>query len=311
VIIQDPPHVIVATGSHTGKQRQNNEDRFAVRSYRLGKNEQPVLLAVVADGIGGHQAGEVAAQLTVETLLNTFKGFEGGDPLPLLGEAIVEASQVVAEAASESSERSGMGSTIAIAVMIGSSLYTSTVGDSRIYLIRSGQLRQISIDHTWVQEAIEYDIISPDEARDHPQSHVLRRHIGGEQPPDADFRMLLQDGESDAQALSNQGVTLDPGDQVLLCTDGLTDLVEDQEIHAALTTRPPEIAVETLTDLALQRGGRDNITLVVLATPLESEIFIARPRSRRLLKTVPAAIALVLVTLLAMATLWWFGYWPW
>lgn len=311
MIIQDPPHLIVAAGSHTGKQRQNNEDRFAVRSYRLGPDDEPVLLAVVADGIGGHQAGEVAAQLTVETLLDTFKKFEGGNPLSLLEEAVIEASHVVSEAASESTEKSGMGSTIAIAVMIGSSLYTATVGDSRIYLLRSGQLRQISTDHTWVQEAIEYDIISPDEARDHPQSHVLRRHIGGEQPPDVDFRMLLHDGESDAQALQNQGVRLDPGDQVLLCTDGLTDLVEDQEIHAAMTTRPPELAVEALTDLALQRGGRDNITLIVLATPLDSVIFIAQPRSRGLLKTVFAAVALVLLTLLAMAAIWWLGFWPW
>jgi protein phosphatase len=311
VIIQDSPHLVVAAGSHTGKQRQNNEDRFAVRSYRLDKHDAPILLAVVADGIGGHLAGEVAAQLTVETLLNTFKSFDGGDPLPLLKEAVVLANQAVAEAASDSTEQSGMGSTIAVAVMIGSSLHTATVGDSRIYLLRSGQLRQISIDHTWVQEAIEYDIISPDEARDHPQSHVLRRHIGGEQPPDADFRMLLQDGESEAQALRNQGVTLNPGDQVLLCTDGLTDLVEDQEIHAALTTRPPELALETLTELALQRGGRDNITMVILATPLDSEIFVAHPRSRGWLKPVSAALLLVLITLVAMAVIWWFGYWPW
>lgn len=304
-------HLIVAAGSHTGKQRQNNEDRFAVRSYRLEKDDQPVILAAVADGIGGHQAGEVAAQLTIETLLDAFKSFEGGSPLPLLKQAVTQANQVVAEAASESSEKSGMGSTIAIAVAIGPTLFTATVGDSRIYLLHAGQLRQISIDHTWVQEAIEYDIISPEEARDHPQSHVLRRHIGGEQPPDADFRMLLHDGERDEQAVRNQGVDLVPGDQLLLCSDGLTDLVEDQEIHAALTSRPPELALQALTELALQRGGRDNITIIILATPLESEVFIARPRSIGWRRVVAAAFLLVLLSLLGTAGLWWFRLWPW
>jgi len=311
VIRSDQPHLIVAARSHPGIQRQNNEDRYAVRSYRLEKTGTPVVLAIVSDGIGGHQAGEVAAQLTVETILKKLKAFEGGDPTPLIKSAVFDANQAVAGAASQSTDRSGMGATLALAMVAGAGLYTATVGDSRIYLLRAGRLRQISIDHTWVQEAIEYEIISPEEARDHPQSHILRRHIGGDQPPDPDFRMQLEDGESEASALGNQGVELSAGDQVLVCSDGLTDLVEDQEIYNALHTRPAELAIDALLELALQRGGRDNITLVILGMPESIEGYLIKPTPSRLRWVLPAVAVLILMSVIGMGILWWVGRWPW
>jgi serine/threonine protein phosphatase PrpC len=311
VIRSDQPHLIVAARSHPGIQRQNNEDRYAVRSYRLEKTGTPVVLAIVSDGIGGHQAGEVAAQLTVETILKKLKAFEAGDPTHLIKSAVLEANQAVAEAASQSADRSGMGATLALALVAGARLYTATVGDSRIYLLRAGRLRQISIDHTWVQEAIEYEIISPEEARDHPQSHILRRHIGGDQPPDPDFRMQLEDGESEARALENQGVELSAGDQVLVCSDGLTDLVEDQEIYNALHTRPAELAIDALLELALQRGGRDNITLVILGMPESIEGYLIEPTPSRLRRVLPAVAVLILMSMIGMGILWWIGRWPW
>jgi serine/threonine protein phosphatase PrpC len=311
MIHSDQPHLIAAARSHAGLHRQNNEDRYAVRSYRLEKTAAPVLLAIVSDGIGGHQAGEVAAQITVETMLKELKAFEGDDPTQQIKRAVLLANQAVSEAAAESVDRSGMGATLALAMVIGARLYTATVGDSRIYLLRGGRLRQISIDHTWVQEAIEYEIISPEEALDHPQSHILRRHIGGEQPPDPDFRMQLEDGTNETQAIANQGVVLGAGDQVLLCTDGLTDMVEDQEIYNALHTRPPELAVETLLDLALQRGGLDNITMVILGMPESIADYLTPPRPGRVHRLIPALLILVLLTLVGMAVIWWTGLWPW
>jgi len=311
MIPSDQPHLIVVAQSHTGLQRQNNEDRYAVRSYRIESSGEPVVLALVSDGIGGHQAGEVAAEITVETVLEQLQPFDGGDPTAWIQQAVVAANRAVVEAADLSSERSGMGATLALALVIGTSLHTATVGDSRIYLLRRGRLHQISTDHTWVQEAVDFDIISPEEARNHPQAHILRRHIGGEQPPDPDFRMRLKDGESNERAVANQGVRLDAGDQLLLCSDGLTDLVEDQEIYSALHTRPAELAVQALLDLALQRGGRDNITLVVLGMPESIPETVLRPRRSRVWRTLPAVLLLVLISLIGLMMMWWVGLWPW
>jgi protein phosphatase len=294
-----------------GKKRRVNEDRHIVMAYRVEENGTPALLAIVADGIGGHQAGDVAAQLTVETITQGVATFQGGDPLPCLQSAIIESGRVVSTNAAESANLAGMGSTAAVALIVGPRLYTVTVGDSRIYLLRQGRLRQISIDHTWVQEAIDYNIISPEDAKDHPQAHVIRRHIGGKQLPEPDIRMSLEDGENDSRAISNQGMRLKRGDRLLLCTDGLTDMVTDLEIYQALKDKPVEEAAETLLNLALDHGGHDNITMVVLTAPKGKHQ--ERPRSKFgcLLAAVVSSMILILVTTLALGAVWWFGFWPW
>ena len=171
-----------AASTHPGKRRPNNEDRYHVGTYQVEGDETVVTLAIVADGIGGHQAGEVAAQLTIDTIIQRLLSYQGGDPQPQIQTAIIEAGRVVSAAAHAKKERSGMGSTVVLTMIVGSKLFTAHVGDSRIYLLRNGRLQQITIDHTWVQEAIEYDIIGADEARGHPHAHILRRHIGGDQP---------------------------------------------------------------------------------------------------------------------------------
>jgi protein phosphatase len=196
-------------------------------------------------------------------------------------------------------------------MVIGSRLYTAHVGDSRIYLLRGGRLQQISIDHTWVQEAIEYDIIGPDEARGHPHAHILRRHIGGEQLPEPDTRMRLKDGESDRQGLTNQGTSLRKDDRLLLCSDGLTDLVEDREIYRGLTAYEPQEGVEYLTQLALERGGDDNITLIILAAPSSRPIRTRRRHRRRLLKTFVAILVLISLIVVGVFGTIWLGLWPW
>jgi serine/threonine protein phosphatase PrpC len=123
--------------------------------------------------------------------------------------------------------------------------------------------------------------------------------------------MRLQDGESESRALANQGVELEYGDQVLICSDGLTDMVEDQEIYNALHTRPAELAVETLLDLALQRGGRDNITLVIIGMPESIEDYLVQPSQGQFPRILPAALLVVLLSLIGMGVLWWTGLWPW
>lgn len=305
------PHLTLAARTHPGHSRPNNEDTFATQSYRLEGDGTPVLLALVADGIGGHLAGEVASKMTVEIILSRMLTFRGGDPLPVLHDAILEASRRVSKAASENPERQGMGSTVTAALVLDDRLYIANVGDSRIYLLRDGRLRQITIDHTWVQEAIQYNIISQEEARGHPQSHVLRRHIGGDHLPEPDLRLHLREGEDDAQAMANQGLRLKGGDRLLLCSDGLTDMVEDIEIYRVLSRRDPEQAAEELLQLALARGGEDNITLIVAAPNLPAEKPKARSRAGWWLTTLLSAATLALLSLAALLIGKAMGWWPW
>lgn len=311
MIPQESFHITAIGQTHTGKRRTQNEDRFAIQSYRLESGEQAVL-AVVADGIGGHQAGEIAAQYTVDTVLQTMLTYSGGDPLPTLQSAVLAAGRAVSQASADQSEQHGMGSTVAIALVIEDRLYMTTVGDSRIYLLRRGRLRQVSTDHTWVQEAIEYDILTPEEAHGHPQAHVLRRHIGGDQLPEPDLRLRLSDGESDADALSNQGTQLNDEDRLLLCSDGLTDMVADIDIYRALASMPPAKAIAHLMQRALRAGGSDNITLALLALPKQ---FPASPPSvqskRWRWSTIISMVLLIMLTSIAAFLLWWLGLWPW
>lgn len=280
-------------------------------TYQLERDQTIVTLAIVADGIGGHQAGEVAAQLTIDTIIHQLLSYRGGDPLPELQSAIIEAGRVVSAAAHAQEERAGMGSTVALAMVIGSRLYTAHVGDSRIYLLRGGRLQQISTDHTWVQEAVEYDIIAPDEVRGHPHAHILRRHIGGDQLPEPDTRMRLKDGESDRQSLAHQGTALRKNDRILLCSDGLTDMVEDMEIYQGLSGYEPQQGVEFLTQQALERGGDDNITILILAAPHSRPTGARTRRQRRLMNTMVAIFVLLALITIGVFAAMWFGWWPW
>ncbi len=309
MIPSERPHLIVAALSHPGEARPHNEDRFSVTHYRLGRDETPALLAVVADGIGGHKAGEVAAQITVDTTVETLAKTDAQDPVRHLEQAILQAGRAVIEAAKAKPEQEGMGSTVAIAWIVGRRLYIASVGDSRIYLLRDKRLHQLSVDHTWVQEAIDHQIISPEQARSHPHAHVLQRHIGGTEEPIPDLRLRLTPFEGDERSLANQGLPLQPGDQILLCSDGLTDVVLDNEIRETLLSHEPKQAVQHLVDLARARGGPDNITVVVLAVP-------AREQSRWTgclkwgLAALIGSVALVALIAITAAAAWWFGLWP-
>ncbi|MBI4928401.1 MAG: protein phosphatase 2C domain-containing protein, partial [Anaerolineae bacterium] len=184
--------------------------------------------------------------------------------------AVHTASDAIRQQAASSEEMAGMGATCAVAWLIGSRLYTATVGDSRIYLIRGGRIQRISTDHTWVQEALENGYIQPEDIRGHPNAHVIRRYLGSPYLPEVDLRLRLSGQENDEQAAANQGLTLAPGDRILLTSDGLTDLVSDQEILAAYLNRSPEEASQSLIDLSNARGGHDNITLVSFSAPDQS-----------------------------------------
>lgn len=264
-------HLNVEAHTHAGMTGKNNEDRYAVASFFNNAQERvPVLFAVLADGIGGHRGGEVAAELAVNNIMQSIAKGDGKYSRHLIENAVSEASEAIAAHSSANEELKGMGSTCVIAWIIADKLYTGYVGDSRIYLMRGGRIQQLTTDHSWVQEAIEKGIITPEMARDHPNVHVIRRYLGSPVPPDPDFRLTLFDGEGAHHPENNQGVKLLPNDVVLLCSDGLTDLVWNDEILEIVRSKPSlKEAARALVDLANERGGHDNITVVLISAPTD------------------------------------------
>jgi serine/threonine protein phosphatase PrpC len=268
MIAVERAHLHVAAVSHPGMSGKNNEDRYSVSAHQIGSARPvPSLLAIVADGIGGHRAGEIAAEIAVEKISRSIAAADGQQPVGMLANAITQASQAIFEQAEYNPDQQGMGSTCTCAWIIADRLYIANVGDSRVYLLRDRTIRQLSIDHTWVQEAIDHGVLSPEEAHRHPNAHVIRRYLGSRQAVVPDMRLRLRPGEGDEQARSNQGMRLQPGDQIILCTDGLTDLVEAPEIATVLQLYPQEEGLQMLVGMANQRGGHDNITIIALQVP--------------------------------------------
>lgn len=262
------PHLTVATITHPGMTGKNNEDRFLVRSYWTEVGQPaPVLLAVLCDGIGGHRAGEVAAEIAVNEIGDVIGASDGTNPMQAIQEAIHSASRKIFDLAQTDPERQGMGATCVCILVVDSRLYAATVGDSRLYRMNKGRIQQLSTDHTWIQEAIERGVLTPDQAHNHPNAHVIRRYLGSALPPDVDFRLKILGNEVDAQASANQGFLLEPGDRLLLCSDGLTDLVEAPEILGISEKQNMDSATQSLVNLANERGGFDNITLVYVGVP--------------------------------------------
>jgi protein phosphatase len=260
-------HLSVATFSHAGMSGKKNEDRFSVTFY-TGATGKPVTFGVVSDGIGGHRAGEVAAELAVNYVVAEVSNSDGLNPLQIMEAGIHGASQAIASRSASHADQSGMGATCACLWVEGDRFYTAYVGDSRIYLVRDGSIERLTVDHTWVQEAIESGVLTPEQARDHPNVHVLRRHLGSVELPAVDFRLRLTAEDSDEQARGHQGARLRPGDILLMCTDGLTDMIWDDEILRLIATRNAlSSAAEDLIARANERGGRDNITAILIGAP--------------------------------------------
>ncbi|HET7566448.1 MAG TPA: Stp1/IreP family PP2C-type Ser/Thr phosphatase [Gaiellaceae bacterium] len=225
-----------AVASDTGKKRRRNEDNYVVA---------PPLFAV-ADGMGGAQAGEVASKLAASTL-------ESEDDRPLHGTErvaalIAEANRRVFDRASNDPTASGMGTTMTVALVEGMTVAIGHVGDSRAYLVRAGAMEQLTEDHSLVNELLKSGKLSPEEAQTHPQRSVITRAVGTD--PDVDVDAFTIDAED--------------GDVFLLCSDGLTDMVEDVDILELLDRWRDDLdrAVKSLVAAANRGGGEDNITAV-------------------------------------------------
>ena len=264
----DRAHLLFAAITHPGMRRSENEDRYAISAYQVSRADPtPSLMAVIADGVGGHRAGEVAAELAVKVVSQVVAGWNPDHPLDTLQEAFLQANQAIYTQSMSDPDLHGMSTTCACAWVIGDRLFIGWVGDSRIYLARGSKIHRLTTDHTWVQEALDSGALTPEQARNHPNAHVLRRHLGAQTPVVPDLRLRLEFFETDAQAEANQGIPLLPRDKLLLCSDGLTDLVTDGEILATLEKEDLQEAVKELVNLANDRGGHDNITLIGIQGP--------------------------------------------
>ncbi len=229
-----------------GRKRKVNQD-FVYSSERF-VGPLPNLF-LVADGMGGHNAGDYASRLAVETIVERSSGSLETNPLRVLDEAVQSANGLVRKRAQETPELQGMGTTVVAAVIDGRELYVANVGDSRLYIVNSGEIRQITKDHSWVEEMVRRGGIGKAEARNHPDKNIITRAVGAEETVRIDFFQVL----------------LQEGDVILMCTDGLTNMLEDEEIRMTLDgARDIVEKAEGLVRAANERGGRDNISVVLI-----------------------------------------------
>ncbi len=237
-----------------GKKRKNNEDSF-LRDDGLG-------LYAVADGIGGHEGGEVASRIAMDTLREVMPGLlKGKDVTPpfslsldvepkisALRYAITQSNKKILQTASINPALTGMGTTITAVLLCHGTAFIAHVGDSRAYLLRSGQCDQITNDHSFVAEQIRAGKLTSEQAKTSTYRHIITRAVGIDQEV----------------AVDHASIAVKEDDTLLLCTDGLTEMVDDGEICAILRGSAPEAAAENLIRRANEQGGVDNITVVVL-----------------------------------------------
>lgn len=259
-------HLKIAAATDPGMKGKNNEDQYAFSLYTLDHNDPtPVVFAIVADGIGGHRAGEVASQIAVDIISDAVSVSSASQPEAIMEAAIIQASKSIQAQGSYSDEQLGMGTTVVCAWVIGDKLYSTHVGNSRIYLLRNRRLTQLNVDHTWVREAVEAGALTVEQARSHPHANIIRRYLGSEGIPEVDTRLRTDRGG--LASPRNQGLRLHPKDRLLLCSDGLNDMIVDAEIAKLMAAPDLEESVASLINAANEAGGKDNITVILLEVP--------------------------------------------
>jgi serine/threonine protein phosphatase PrpC len=239
----------VAELTDVGRRRDSNEDnltRLVPKDSKIMEHKGAIF--VVADGMGGHAAGEVASEIAVETIREEYYESEQEDVPEALIQVIKQANQVIYDRATEQAGRAGMGTTCIVAVVRGALAYLANVGDSRAYLVRDGQIRQLTHDHSWVAEQVRAGMLTDEQARTHAHRNVITRALGTQ--PEIQPDLFIQ--------------PLQDGDLLLLCTDGLSGCVSDEEINRILNSSSLEESVRVLIAQANEQGGPDNITAVLI-----------------------------------------------
>ena len=250
-------HIKSSGLTDVGLKREGNEDSFSI--------DDALRLYIVADGMGGHLAGEVASQVAVDTIARSYKKWIREDiaedelygaydqSLTLHGNYILSsiraANRIIHEMSLAHEKYHGMGTTVVILVVTPTLIIAANAGDSRIYLVRNGRIERLSRDHTIVSEQVERGVMTPEEAEISPLKHVLTRNLGSSVDVEPDVFEIEPNNN----------------DRFILCTDGLTDLVNDREIlEMTEQENDPEILCRQFVEKALQRGGHDNTTVVSL-----------------------------------------------
>ncbi|MFZ1919267.1 MAG: Stp1/IreP family PP2C-type Ser/Thr phosphatase [Terriglobales bacterium] len=241
----------VSGQSDIGCLRKNNEDSL---DYWEPEEDEDFArkgrLAIVADGMGGYEGGQEASRLAVDTLVATYRDYDGNDPQQALVEGMQAAHEGIRRYGMNHPALQGMGTTCTAAAIVGGALHYVHVGDTRLYLIRDGQITQVTRDHSYVGRLVEEGMITREEAERHPQRNILTAAVGT-------MPELIMDSPGRPEPLR-------PGDVIVICTDGLWGQVQDQEILEAVKKQSAEAAGHDLIQLARQRGGPDNITLNIL-----------------------------------------------
>jgi PPM family protein phosphatase len=252
------PGVEVASLSDVGCQRENNEDAYLYWEP-VGDEEfqRKGRLAVIADGMGGHEGGQEASRLAVETVREIYDRVSLDDPRAALVESFVAAHARIQDYAERHPAFHGMGTTCTALVLRGRQLYFAHVGDSRLYLVRRASILRLTRDHSYVGRLVESGIVRAEDAERHPQRHILTAALG------AGMEVVVDGPE--------QGMALQDGDDLLLCTDGLWSVVTEEELETVVSRNAPAECCAALVKLARQRGGPDNITLQVLRVGPESQ----------------------------------------
>jgi serine/threonine protein phosphatase PrpC len=245
------PGMEVASLTDVGRQRDNNEDSFLYWEPESDDEvERKGRLAVIADGMGGYEGGHEASRLAVETVVEVYRAGFGGDPRATLVEAFAEAHKRIQEYAEDHPAFQGMGTTCTALAVVARQLYFAHVGDSRLYLVRGGEISRLTRDHTYVGRLVESGIVRAEDAETHPQRHILTAALGSGSEVAVDF--------------PQQPLAVEQGDTFVLCTDGLWGLVTDAEILKAVNGEAVAAACQSLVATALVRGGPDNITVQLL-----------------------------------------------
>jgi PPM family protein phosphatase len=241
----------VASLTDIGRQRVNNEDSHFYWEPESDEDfRRKGRLAVVADGMGGYEGGQEASRLAVETVRSVYDNAFGANPQDALIGAFQSAHQNIQRFAVEHPQFYGMGTTCTALSIVERQLYFAHVGDSRLCLIRGDSITRLTRDHSYVGRLVESGIVRSEDAESHPQRHILTAALGS--------------GRDVTPHIPEHPVPLEEGDCLLLCTDGLWGLVGDPELSTVVQTNPPAEACQKLVALALERGGPDNITAMVL-----------------------------------------------
>ncbi|MFN7931179.1 MAG: Stp1/IreP family PP2C-type Ser/Thr phosphatase [Blastocatellia bacterium] len=242
--------LLASIQTDAGCVRSHNEDS----SHYVCPNDPGLLarkgaLVIVADGMGGHACGEVASHMAVEAI-NRVYYVTTGDIRATLAEAVRQANREIFQFAAQDNSLTGMGTTCVLLAIVGGFAYWAHVGDSRLYLQREQQIYQLTEDHSAVMEMVRLGLLSREEAQNHPDKNIILRAVGMQAEVEAEM------GKSSLPVL--------PGDQFLLCSDGLSDLVSADEMKDILLAHDPHAASTALITLAKERGGHDNITVAIV-----------------------------------------------